>query len=204
MTYQSNYSDQSQHEQTAQRTNQNSPIKPTLVRVFLCPCVDPIPILGLIPDGIIGYENFTVVLGPHSNFESLLLICYWRTTAYDYHLTVLIIFKPAKDIVNLFTLSGSLFVHVSLSLAHQQFIFLESGGESIPFVPVCPGLDFQTQRHMRAEYVGSLLCFDKFFPGYSGFPRGTPVFPRVLRFSPGYSSFAPGTPVLPWPQETYI
>ena len=27
----------------------------SLVRVFLCPCVDPIPILGLIPDGIIGY-----------------------------------------------------------------------------------------------------------------------------------------------------
>ena len=36
---------------------------PTLVRVFLCPCVGPIPILGLIPDGIIGYKNFTVVLG---------------------------------------------------------------------------------------------------------------------------------------------
>ena len=36
---------------------------PTLVRVFLCPCVGPIPILGLIPDGIIGYKNFAVVLG---------------------------------------------------------------------------------------------------------------------------------------------
>ena len=36
---------------------------PTLVRAFLCPCVGPIPILGLIPDGIIGYKSFTVVLG---------------------------------------------------------------------------------------------------------------------------------------------
>ena len=37
---------------------------PTLVRGFLCPCVGPIPTLGLIPDGIIGYENFTAsVLG---------------------------------------------------------------------------------------------------------------------------------------------
>ena len=33
------------------------------------PCVDPIPILGLIPDGIIGYENITVVSDPHSNLE---------------------------------------------------------------------------------------------------------------------------------------
>ena len=81
------------------------------------------------------------------------------------------------------------YVYVSLSLAHQQFIFLESGGESIPFVPVCPGFDFQTRRHMRAEFVGSLLCSDEFFPGYSGFPPGTPVLPRVLRFCPGYSGF---------------
>ena len=36
---------------------------PTLVRVFLCPCVGPILILGLISDGVIGYENFTVVSG---------------------------------------------------------------------------------------------------------------------------------------------
>ena len=40
------------------------------------PHVDPIPILGLIPNGIIGYENFTVMLGPHSNLESLLKINY--------------------------------------------------------------------------------------------------------------------------------
>ena len=32
----------------------------------------PIPILGLIPDGIIGYKNFTVVFIPHSNLQSLL------------------------------------------------------------------------------------------------------------------------------------
>ena len=51
----------SQPGQTALRTNQNSPIRPTLVRVFLCPYVVLIPILGFIPDGIIGYENFTVV-----------------------------------------------------------------------------------------------------------------------------------------------
>ena len=58
---------------------------PTLVRVFLCPCVGPIPILGLIPDGIIGYKNFTVVMGliRTCNHYSK---CYWRTTTSDYYI----------------------------------------------------------------------------------------------------------------------
>ena len=56
---------------------------PTLVRVFLCPCVGPIPILGLIPDGIIGYKNFTVVLGLTRTLNHYSK-CYWRTTTSDY------------------------------------------------------------------------------------------------------------------------
>ena len=42
-------------------------------------------------------------------------------------------------------------------------------GESARLSPMCPGLDFRTRRHMRAEFVGSLLCFERFFSGYSGF-----------------------------------
>ena len=38
------------------------------------------PILGLIADGIIGYDNFTVVLGPHSKFQSLLLFKCFRNS----------------------------------------------------------------------------------------------------------------------------
>ena len=33
-----------------------------------------------------------------------------------------------------------------------------------------PGFDSPTQRHMWAEFVGSLLCSERFFSGYSGFP----------------------------------
>ena len=33
-------------------------------------------------------------------------------------------------------------------------------------------------------FVGSLLCSARYFPGYSGFPPGTPVFP-----SPQKSTF---------------
>ena len=53
-----------------------------LVRVFLCPCVGPIPILGLIPDGIIGVSKLHSSVRPHSNLESAKsqsIVCYWRS-----------------------------------------------------------------------------------------------------------------------------
>ena len=43
-------------------------------------------------------------------------------------------------------------------------------GESARLPPMCPGFDSRTRRHMWAEFVGSLLCFERFFSGYSGFP----------------------------------
>ena len=37
--------------------------------------------------------------------------------------------------------------------------------------PMCPGFDSRTRRHMWVEFVvGSLLCPERFFSGYSGFP----------------------------------
>ena len=44
------------------------------------------------------------------------------------------------------------------------------GGESARLPPMCPGFDSRTRRHMWAEFVGSLLCSERFFSGYSGFP----------------------------------
>ena len=35
--------------------------------------------------------------------------------------------------------------------------------------PMWPGFDSRTRRHMWAEFVGSLLCSERFFSGYSGF-----------------------------------
>ena len=43
-------------------------------------------------------------------------------------------------------------------------------GESTRLPPMWPGFDSQTQRHVRVEFVGSLLCSERFFSGYSGFP----------------------------------
>ena len=39
---------------------------------------------------------------------------------------------------------------------------------------VCPGFDSRTRRHMWAEFVGSLLCSERFSPG-------TPVFPSLQK-----------------------
>ena len=36
--------------------------------------------------------------------------------------------------------------------------------------PMWPGFDFRTQCHMWTDFVRSLVCHEKFFPGYSGFP----------------------------------
>ena len=43
-------------------------------------------------------------------------------------------------------------------------------GESARLPPMCPGFDSRTRRHKWAEFVGSLLCSERFFSGYSGFP----------------------------------
>ena len=43
-------------------------------------------------------------------------------------------------------------------------------GESTCLPPMWPGFDFHTRRHIWVEFVGSLLCYESFSPGYSGFP----------------------------------
>ena len=51
---------------------------------------------------------------------------------------------------------------------------LEQGwrsGESARLPPMCLGFDSRTRRHMWVDFVvGSLLCSERFFSGYYGFP----------------------------------
>ena len=42
-------------------------------------------------------------------------------------------------------------------------------GESAHLPPMCPGFDSRTRRHMWAEFVGFLVCSERFFSGNSGF-----------------------------------
>ena len=44
-------------------------------------------------------------------------------------------------------------------------------GKSTRLPPMWPGFDSQIRRHMGVELVGSLLCTEGFFSGYSGLER---------------------------------
>ena len=49
-----------------------------------------------------------------------------------------------------------------------------------------PGFDCRTWRHMSVEFVvGSLLCSERFFSGYSGFPLSSKTNITKLQFDPG-------------------
>ena len=43
-------------------------------------------------------------------------------------------------------------------------------GESARLPPMCSRFNSRTRRHVWAGFVGSLLCSERFFSGYSGFP----------------------------------
>ena len=49
-------------------------------------------------------------------------------------------------------------------------------GESTRLPPMWPGFDSQTQGHMWVEFVVSLLCSERVFPGYSGFPLSSETY----------------------------
>ena len=49
-------------------------------------------------------------------------------------------------------------------------------GESVRLPPMYPGFDSRTRRHKWAEFVGSLLCSERFFCGYSDFPLSSKTF----------------------------
>ena len=58
-------------------------------------------------------------------------------------------------------------------------------GESTRLPPMWPGFDSWTRRHMGAEFViGSLLCSERFFSGYSGFPLSPKTNTSKFQFDP--------------------
>ena len=60
-------------------------------------------------------------------------------------------------------------------------------GESARLPPMWrPGFDSRTRRHMWVEFVvGSLLCSERFFSGYSGFPLSLKTNISKFQFDPG-------------------
>ena len=73
-----------------------------------------------------------------------------------------------------------------------QLYFGEQGwrsGESTRLPPMSPGFESRTRRHMWVEFVvGSLLCSERFFSGYSGFPLSAKTNISKFQFDPECSS----------------
>ena len=69
----------------------------------------------------------------------------------------------------------SIFCHIRLVLLFKDYYRWQGwpSGESTCLPPMWPGFDFRTRCHTWIEFVGSLLCYERFSPGYSGFPLST-------------------------------
>ena len=71
-----------------------------------------------------------------------------------------------SQLTKLVLLIGLLFPFCLLLFGDQGW----RSDESTRLPPMWPGFDSQTRRHVWIEFVGSLLCTERFFSGYSGFP----------------------------------
>ena len=73
-----------------------------------------------------------------------------------------------------------------------QLYYGEQGwrsGESTRLPPMSPGFESRTRRHMWVEFVvSSLLCSERFFSGYSGFPLSAKTNISKFQFDPECSS----------------
>ena len=67
---------------------------------------------------------------------------------------------------------GKFTIVVGIFVSLDRFTWEQGwcSGESARLPPMCPGFDSRTRLHMWAEFVGSLLCSERFFSGNSGFP----------------------------------
>ena len=85
-------------------------------------------------------------------------------------------------------LSRSLYTSFVLTASWEQGWRSGWRRDGVRLLPMCLGFDSRTRRHMWAEFVvGSLLCSERFFSGYSGFP------------SPQKSTFPNSSSILEYP-----
>ena len=77
----------------------------------------------------------------------------------------------------------SLIVHDDMKWRGEQ---RWRSGESARLPPMCPGFDSWARHHMWVEFiVGSLLCSERFFSGYYGFPLSSKTNISKFQFDPG-------------------
>ena len=75
-------------------------------------------------------------------------------------------------------------------------------GQSARLPPMWPGFDSRTRRHMWVEFVvGSLLCSERFFSGYSGFPLSSKTSISKFQFDPRMQGHLKRVLVTSWCSE---
>ena len=67
-----------------------------------------------------------------------------------------------SHLLSTYHVSFVIFVTIRFNILQEQGW---RSGESARLPPMCPGFDSRTRRHMWAEFVGSLLCSERFFSG---------------------------------------
>ena len=78
--------------------------------------------------------------------------------------------KFKEDIISKFEISVIVMLLLFLLKTFKLWWQSWPSGESTCLPPMWSEFDFRTRRHTWIEFVGSLLCYERFSPGYSGFP----------------------------------
>jgi len=119
-------------------------------------------VCGIIYCSGLGYIIGTQVAGAFGQWQ-------WGLRVRDYNNYICVVSQMKVEIiiVECITVPSKMFLKEvpSLSCLQQGW----PSGESCP-PPMWPWFDFSTRFHMWIEFVGSLLCHERFFPRYSSFP----------------------------------
>jgi len=94
----------------------------------------------------------------------------WGLRVRDYNNYICVVNQMEVEIIifESITVPSKMFLKEipSLSCLRQGW----PSGESTCPPPMWPGFNFSTRCHLWIEFVGSLLCYERFSPGYFGFP----------------------------------
>ena len=139
------------------------------------------------------FSSFTAMLAKNKKKKCIMVSNPWWNLliASTYALTPVrtVPFPGAKKFFYLGTKETHFF---ALSCYNEKPSLGEQGwrnGESTRLPPMWPRFDSRTRRHMWVEFVvGSLLCSERFFSGYSGFPLSAKTNISKYQFDPECSS----------------
>ena len=164
-----------------------------LVTLLLCYLV---ALLPCYPVNLLSCYPVTLLPCYLAYYLVTLLPCYPVTLLSSYLVTLLpcylVILLPCYPVTLLPCYLVTLLPCYLVTLLSRSLVFEEQGwrsGESTRLLPMWPGFDSRTRRHMWVEFVVcSLLCSERFLTRYSGFPLSAKTNISKFQFDPECSS----------------